>query len=61
MSIAQHQPERGDTLLLVHCAAIYDERPSAYDRLQDEVGGELARLLLFALSGPHGRRASSSP
>jgi hypothetical protein len=25
------------------------------------VGGELARLLMFALSGPHGRLGSSSP
>jgi hypothetical protein len=25
------------------------------------VGGELARLLVFALAGPHGRRGSSSP
>jgi hypothetical protein len=63
MSIAEPQDERGrgDTLLLVHCAAVVDERPSAYSRLEDEVGGELARLLVFALSGPHGRRGSSSP
>ena len=61
MSVADTQPERGDALLLVHCSAGADEQPSAYSRLEDEVGGELARLLVFALSGPHGRRGSSSP
>ena len=61
MSITEQQPERGDSLLLVHCAAVFDERPSAYARLEDAVGGELARLLVFALSGPHGRLGSSSP
>ena len=65
MSIAQPQPqqepERGDHLLLIHCAAVTDERPSAYARLVDAVGGELARSLLFALGAPQGRRGSSSP
>ncbi|HEY0415578.1 MAG TPA: hypothetical protein VGC78_04260 [Gaiellaceae bacterium] len=61
MSVAEPQPERGDALLLVHCAAVPGERPSAYTRLVDALGGDLARLLLFALSGSHGRRGSSSP
>ena len=61
MSVAETQPERGDALLLVHCFSAVDERPSAYSRLEDEVGGELARLLVFALAGAHGRRGSSSP
>jgi hypothetical protein len=61
MSVAETQPERGDALLLVHCSAVNDERPSAYSRLEDEVGGELARLLVFALAGAHGRLGSSSP
>ena len=61
MSLLEQQPERGDALLLVHCGVVVDERPSAYSRLEDEVGGELARLLLFALAGPHGRLGSSSP
>lgn len=62
MSIAEpHREERGDLLLLVHCAAVAAERPSAYARLVEKVGGELARLLVFALAGPHGRRGSSSP
>ena len=52
---------RGSTLLLAHCGAFAGERESAYERLEDEVGGDLARLLVFALSGDHGRRGSSSP
>ena len=66
VSIAESKPEpereeRGSHLLLVHCAAVGRERPSAYSRLVGKVGGELARLLMFALTGPHGRRGSSSP
>jgi hypothetical protein len=52
---------RGAGLLLVHCATVVDERPSAYTRLEQQLGGELARLLVFALAGPQGRRGSSSP
>ncbi|HEY7397667.1 MAG TPA: hypothetical protein VH538_05160 [Gaiellaceae bacterium] len=52
---------RGASLLLAHCGAFAGERESAYERLEDEVGGDLARLLVFALSGDHGRRGSSSP
>jgi hypothetical protein len=48
-------------LLLAHCGAFAGERESAYERLEDEVGGDLAHLLVFALSGDHGRRGSSSP
>jgi hypothetical protein len=61
MCFADAQPERGDSLLLVHCAAVGYEPPSAYSRLEDVLGGELARLLVFALVGPHGRVGSSSP
>jgi hypothetical protein len=54
--------ERGQGLLLAHCAVVADERRSAYSRLEEEVGGPLARLLVSALSGHHqGRRGSSSP
>jgi hypothetical protein len=49
-------------LLLVHCSAVADDRESAYTRLEHKLGGELTRLLLFALSGAQtGRRGSSSP
>jgi hypothetical protein len=66
LSVAESDPEpereqRGDHLILVHCAAVGRDRPSAYARLVAKVGTELARLLLFALTGSHGRRGSSSP
>ena len=61
MSVLQPHPTRGASLLLVHCAAVVDGRESAYTRLEHELGGELARLLVFALTGPQGRRGSSSP
>jgi hypothetical protein len=50
---------RGHELLLAHCAVLApdrDERPSSFERLADTVGGRLARLLVFALSGDHGMR-----
>ena len=61
MSVLQPHRMRGASLLLVHCSAVVDERESAYTRLEHELGGELARLLVFALTGPQGRRGSSSP
>ena len=61
MSVLQPQPMRGAELLLVHCAAVADERESAFTRLEQEVGGEFARLLVIALTGGQGRRGSSSP
>jgi hypothetical protein len=61
MTIFQPQPIRGDDLLLVQCAPIADERPSARTRLEDHVGRDFARLLVSALAGPQGRRGSSSP
>ena len=47
---------RGAVLLLEHCAALDDRdaaRPRAYARLEDALGGRLARLLLGALVGDH--------
>ena len=63
-SVAESEDERedrGNHLILVHCAAVGRERPPAYARLVEKIGSELARLLMFALTGPHGRRGSSSP
>jgi hypothetical protein len=58
----QPQPFRGATLLLAHCAAVPCDRPSAYSRLEEQIGGDLARMLVRALVGaPQGRRGSSSP
>ena len=61
MNAYQPHPQRGSNLLLVHCAVMGDDRPSAYTRLEHKVGGELARLLVHALAPAQGRRGSSSP
>jgi hypothetical protein len=62
MSVLQPQPMRGAALLLVHCSDVADGRESASMRLERKLGGELARLLVFALTGAQaGRRGSSAP
>jgi hypothetical protein len=63
MTSLKRQPQRGDELLLAHCAIAEDDlRPDAYSRLEEKVGDRLARLLVFALAPvPQGRRGSSSP
>jgi hypothetical protein len=62
MTSFKRQPQRGDELLLAHCAIADDAlRPNAYTRLEDKVGDRLARLPVFALAAPQGRRGSSSP
>jgi hypothetical protein len=48
-------------LLLAHCASFDDARPSAYARLEAELGDKFARLLVTALANPQGIRGSSSP
>jgi hypothetical protein len=48
--------ERGVVLLLEHCAALdhrHAARPHAYARLEEALGGRLARLLVGALVGDH--------
>ena len=47
--------------LLVHCTSFDDARPSAYARLEEELGDSFARLLVSALANPQGIRGSSSP
>ncbi len=50
---------QGADLILRHCAVLDrldDARPTAADRLQEELGGDLASLLVFALAAPQGRR-----
>ena len=43
--------ERGLDLLLRHCDALTDvDRPPAYARLEEQVGEDLARMLVGALS-----------
>jgi hypothetical protein len=53
--------ERGAVRLLEHCTAltrVADHRIPAFVRLEEEVGGELARLLVGALAGRRGARPS---
>jgi hypothetical protein len=49
---------RGNRLLLAHCEAldvVSEELPGSFERLAEEVGADLARLLVFALTGDHRR------
>lgn len=52
----QHLDGRGAPRLLEHCAALDrvtgSERPSARARLELELGGDLAELLVGALAAP---------
>jgi hypothetical protein len=57
MNAAPPHP-KGLTLILEHCARLSAEdsrRPSAALRLEELVGGDLARLLLNGLAGDHRR------
>jgi hypothetical protein len=60
MNVQPHT-SRGAGLLLAHCTAVADDREPAYARLEEALGGELARWLVFALAGSQGVRGSSSP
>jgi hypothetical protein len=54
------QGERGYALLLEHCIALAPvarPRPSAFLRLEQELGGELARMLVLALARRRGESA----
>jgi len=58
------QGERGAELLLEHCAPLTDadlSRPSALLRLEEALGGELARLLVGALATRRGARTAVLP
>jgi hypothetical protein len=52
---------RGSDLLLLHCTALTGGagRPPAYCRLEKLVGGELARMLIAALSGRRSGRLAA--
>jgi hypothetical protein len=55
------QGERGAELLLEHCTAlthVADRRPPAFVRLEQAVGGDLARLLVVALASRRSGRAT---
>jgi hypothetical protein len=56
--------ERGAELLLSHCAPLADadlSRPPALRRLEEALGGELARLLVGALATRRGARPAVLP
>jgi hypothetical protein len=53
--------ERGYELLLEHCAALTrtsSARTPAFERLEQELGGELTRLLVVALARRRSARVS---
>jgi hypothetical protein len=55
------QGERGAELLLEHCAALArleEHRPSAFLRLEEALGNELARLLVGALAARRAERTA---
>ena len=42
--------ERGHSLLVAHCASLDPATPTARERLEEKLGPELARKLVFALA-----------
>jgi hypothetical protein len=53
------QGERGVELLLQHCTSLTQvpaPRAPAFERLEEALGGELARLLMVALARRRGSR-----
>jgi hypothetical protein len=59
MNAAPPQHTRGLSLILEHCARLNSSergRPSALFRLEQQVGDDLARLLMSALAGDHRSR-----
>jgi hypothetical protein len=58
MNAAPH--ERGVALLAAHCASLDPDTPTARERLEDALGPELARKLVFALTGAAHAHAARS-
>ena len=52
----QLQGERGYELLLAALTEVEDSRPPAFRRLEQAVGGDLARMLVGALAARRGGR-----
>jgi hypothetical protein len=50
--------DRGLALLVAHCASFDPDAPTARERLDDALGPELARKLVFALSSGAEERES---
>jgi hypothetical protein len=53
---SQPQGARGYELLLAALTEVEDSRPPAFRRLEQAVGGELARMLVGALAARRGGR-----
>jgi hypothetical protein len=54
--------ERGADLLLTHCTALVATeavRPSAFARLEQQLGGQLARMLVVALASRRRERVAA--
>lgn len=43
--------DRGLALLIAHCASLDPAAPTARERLEEKLGPDLARKLVFALAG----------
>ena len=43
--------ERGLALLVAHCVSLDPSAPTARERLEEKLGPDLARKLVFALAG----------
>jgi hypothetical protein len=50
--------ERGTALLAAHCTSLDPDAPTARERLEDTLGADLARKLVFALTGAAHRHAA---
>ena len=55
-ALDRRDPKRID-LLLAHCAEASPSRKPVFERLREKIGGELARVLVFALAGSQRRSA----
>jgi hypothetical protein len=51
--------DRGLELLVAHCASLDPDSVTARERLDEVVGPDLARMLVFALSAGGGERERS--
>ena len=50
MNVVPSQSQRGNALLLAHLASLDPDTPPARERLDEALGQELARKLVWALS-----------
>ena len=59
MNAVPAHPQRGTALLLAHLASLDPDTPPARQRLDDALGPELARKLVWALSSGAPQRDES--